>query len=446
VKKIEKILAIHYYYFPINSIGTRRNTNILNHFYDLIAPEEILVLSTKNSYIEKDYSLKVKYHAVYVKTLDLFAFGHLKRTFFKKGKNKTTGVPGKKALNKNASTSKFIKFKNTLLGNLILGEGGWLYILSAFFKARKFVNNNTIILSSFSPFSDHIVAYLLKLFHPKVIWVADFRDLYLQEGINNVYAFKLHRHILKIILKKANLVTTVSEGLSVPLKNFAKNVMVLRNGIDLDKILKNNNKRLFKKFSISYTGSLYGLDRNPGPIFSAINKAISRNEIEEKHVLINYAGYDSAMWESLINQYGLSRVSVNHGVITKNKALELQNASLINVVITWCDKNNKGILTGKFFEYIEAANLIIVFIKGEKDVEFEKIIESTNVGAYFYENEEILIEEYIVDKYRQWIRDNYVKADYNLDALEGLTWASQIKNAIITHLDIALPLINFSTS
>jgi hypothetical protein len=440
VKKITRILAIHYYYFPVNAIGTRRNTNVLNQLAELTGADEVMVVSTANPYIGKDLSLKVKYLPVQAKTLDLFAYSHFKGTYFKKRKVVAKAIPKENVPAGAPLYSRYVKFKNSLLGNLVLGEGGWLYILSAFLKARRFVDPHTLIVSSFSPFSDHIIAYLLKLFNPRALWVADFRDLYLQDGVRNVYAFGFHKYLLKKMLLKADLVTTVSEGLLDPIKRFAGNAVVLRNGIGLEKIRNRNGGQISEKFVISYTGSLYGSERDPSPILGAIRSGLLKHELDAGDLVINYAGFDGGVWDSLVEKFGLSNMNVNHGVVPKDKALALQNESSINIAITWCDKNNKGILTGKFFEYIEAGNLILVLIRGEKDIEFERIIEQTKVGAFFYEGQGELIERYITGKYRQWKQTKQLDANYDFGGLKQYTWDSQVRSAVIDNLNILSPV------
>lgn len=436
---VKKLLAINYYYPPVKAIGSRRNVNICNVFCKLIRPDEFLILSTKNKYVSRDRVL-VKHQPFLVPTMDIFSYRHFKRFLINK---KRIFQQSNKNIKKNEVLSdetqlKLSKFNKTLLGNLILGEGGFLYIFMGFLKGVKFVNNNSIIFSSYAPLSDHLVAWLLKLFHPKSIWVADFRDLYLQDGVNNVYYFKFHKYLLKQILKKADLVTTVSQGLALPLSKFAKNVSVLRNGIDYNKIPK-ANKRVTGKFTITYTGGLYGLARDPTPILSAIENALSKGKIERQNITVNYAGLEGDLWNSLAFKCGLSDITQNHGYISQDKALELQKNSNINVVITWSDKYNKGILTGKFFEYIESGNLILVLVRGERDTEFENIVAEANVGACFHQNDVLIMEKWILNVYDEWRANGFNSVNYNYDLLKNFTWENQITNAVIEKLNIERP-------
>ena len=437
-RKVTKILAINYYYYPQNAIGVRRIINIVSQLSSQLNSAKVLVLSTANHLKKQSSELPPTYIAKPLATLDLSNFSNWKQKLF--GRKKSTRVaassPAAPTNSQNAFRIRHAKLFKSIPGNLVFGEGGWLYVITGFFKGLRFINNNTVIFTSFSPLSDHLIAFLLKILFPKAIWIADFRDLYIQKEVADIYAFSFHNWFLRRLLKNADLVTTVSLGLAKELQNFSSNVRILTNGIGNYQNQKMPGKVFFSKFRISYTGSLYGYKRSPEVIFKSLKNALTKNLIDKNDLEIIYAGSEGALWVEYLTKFDLNMVSNNLGKIDRKEAIRLQQDSVVNIVITWSDQHNKGILTGKFFEYIEAGNLILVLINGERDEEFEKLVSKTGVGDFFYSKDADRLEDYICKKYHEWKLNGYLKTNYNQTELQKFTWEHQISEAIIKPLNL----------
>ncbi len=435
-RKVTKILAINYYYYPQNAIGTRRIINIVSQLSKQLNPSKVLVLSTANHLNDLSTELPPAHLAKPVTTLDLSNFANWKKKWFERKKNITISdsTPPVPINSQSAFRLRHAKLFKSIPGNLLFGEGGWLYIITGFFKGLKFINSDTLIFTSFSPLSDHLIAFLLKIFFPKAIWIADFRDLYLQKGVQDIYAFSFHKWFFRRVLKKADLVTTVSSGLAKELQHFSSNVRILTNGIENYQNQKIPVTKKFSRFRISYTGSLYGYKRSPEIIFKGLKSAFELGFVNKNDFEIVYAGNEGALWEDYISKFDLQSISTNLGNVDRQAAILLQKDSLINIVITWSDQHNKGILTGKFFEYIEAGNLILVLINGERDEEFENLVSITGVGDFFYSTNGDKLVDYIVLKYHEWQLNGCLKTTYNENELRKFTWEHQINEAIIKPL------------
>lgn len=108
-----------------------------------------------------------------------------------------------------------LSVRNRIPFNIFFGDGGLLYLIRTFLKGLKWIKKHKIthIFSSFSPITDHFVAFLLKYRYPHLHWVADFRDL----PLDIKSPVKWNRPIFQFIFKKmmyhANEIITVSEGL-----------------------------------------------------------------------------------------------------------------------------------------------------------------------------------------------------------------------------------------
>ena len=175
--------------------------------------------------------------------------------------------------------------------NLIGNENlSWyFYALRAGLKA---INKHKIdlIFSSFSPRMSHIVAYSL---HNRtgIPWVADFRDLWTL----NHYTIKpepiqfFDQQIEKKIMKKCDLMITVSNPLAQQLEKFhSKKTIVIPNGFDEEDYMESVS--LTKKFTITYTGSIYPGKQDPTPLFKAINELKQEGKISSNDIEVQFFG------------------------------------------------------------------------------------------------------------------------------------------------------------
>ena len=210
------------YWFPPASNQTWRSF----HLFEAIKPHfnQVMLLSTSNrKYLpEQDFKGTGSY-IVTAPTLDYRTF-----TYFRK-KEKTHV----KEETKSRLAFRVYHLLNSFPFNLLIGEGGLIYVLTGTYKALALVQKHqqTLVFSTFRPYSDHAIGYLLKCFRPSIFWVADFRDLHLDPALNETFFPWLQRWFNRKILAKADVVTTVSKGLAEHLEAFHPNVVVLQNGI-----------------------------------------------------------------------------------------------------------------------------------------------------------------------------------------------------------------------
>ena len=211
----------------------------------------------------------------------------------------------------------------------------------------------------------------------------------------NVFFPNYQRRKDKNILNSADHIITVSEGLANELNKSLNKVEAVYNGI----VTRTEKIDKFEKFTISYTGSLFGESRNPKILLEWLQEQIQKDIISEKDLSIKYAGKDGARFEQYIKQFDLQAVFDNLGMLTHQKAKLLQQQSHINLLLTSVTKNHKGVLTGKLFEYIGSLTPTLAVITGGTDPEMEKILEDTDSGFVFYEAKQ---GKKILDWYQAW--------------------------------------------
>ena len=415
----KKLLLISYSFPPIKGIGSIRNYNVANQFEKHFQTK---ILSTKNRFKLPLEEVDVKRFSIkYLFTLD-----------YKTLKGKTHLKEGGSSLQNRSKKISFInKLTESFPFNLFFGEGGLFYVLHGLYiSVRLYKKGYQIIYSSFRPMADHYIAYLSKTFNKDRVWIADFRDLPYYDSLSNVYLFpKFQMYLLKKIISKADYVTTISEGLKSFFDAYNSNVIVLRNGINkLQEPIKAESK--LDKFTITYTGSFYGEKRNPELLFKALSNLVLKSKIDSDKLNLVYAGKDSEIWENYAVSNNLNDAISIKGMITNQNAKILQQNTHINVLFSWATKKQKGILTGKFYEYLNAQKKLLVIINGEQDLEFEKIINGLNIGKVFYNNEINNIEQFLFKKYKEWETSGEIESIVDKEKLMTYTWDYQSKYLI----------------
>lgn len=420
INKIEftnsnKILFISYYFPPLKAIGSLR-TYYFAKFLNLKEWNVSVLTTSAHKVLDTDTFLKPLENItkIDIKTFDL----QMIKTIMDKRKVNVQGKINLIETKKSLSKKILFKFRNSLPLN-ILYEGGLFYIIIGIYKGNKIIKTTNIknIYSTFSPFSNHIIAYFIKLLNKNCYWVADFRDLPFGDNSIDMFFYKFQIYINKIIIRKADKVTTISEGLKNVLKKYNNNIEVLTNGYDDTQInIKENVKENVKEnisneyFDIVYTGMLYSGERDASVLFKVIKQLIFEDE-KYKKIRLVYAGKDSALWSSWAKKYELENYILIKGVISREEAIKLQLSASINLLLTWSSKTQTGILTGKLFEYLSASKPIICIINGIKDKEIENMFCKINCGIVAYENSEQLIKKNISSLF-----DNMVN-EYNYNEL-----------------------------
>lgn len=293
---------------------------------------------------------------------------------------------------KNTKKTNFLRVVKDTVNSLIEIDIHALWPSTAIKAGEDILANNKIdlIISSFSPISPHIIASKLKENHPSIKWIADFRDLWVENHSSSQN--KITRYLKKIkeekILKNSNALITVSQPLAqILINNYPdKKVIVIENGFDPDDYpdIKNRpSQRKIKKekIIINYTGMVYESKQDPSPLFLAINELIAEGQIEKECIEVNFYGRSKEVINKIINSGNYNRYGIisNHDTVSKQQSIELQKNSDLLLLLEWSDPSAQGVLTGKVFEYIASGTPILgVGITNETSV--GKILEDTGTG------------------------------------------------------------------
>ncbi len=412
------ILCLHYYFPPLKSPAVIRNHMFSEAFSDFF--EHVFVLRSDN---HKHFPSLSQNHACNVHIHDIPTLDYRTLLGKKQNKEKNTHFSSDK---KNTFLFRlFLKIQKSFPFNLFLAEGNLYYIFHAYQLAKKLIDHYhiTTIYSSFGPYADHYIAYLLKKKYPHLRWIADFRDLQIEPIYKNVVLPSLQKKIEQKVLSKSDKIICISEGFVDQLKNYGRPTQSVFRGVNL-----RPKKTQFDTFTIAYTGSLYFEYRDPSFFLAKIKVLLQKKKIDKSKIQIIYAGRDSHQFAGYIDKFGLLDIFQDKGLVSPSEAKEIQDRAHINLLITSSSTTLSGVLTGKLFEYLEAQNPILCLINGPKDVEFERLFSDLQAGKVFY-NPPITkdaLSHFLLSKYNEWIITGKVTSSINTSLISSkYSWKNQ---------------------
>jgi glycosyltransferase involved in cell wall biosynthesis len=297
---------------------------------------------------------------------------------------------------------RILNIRKRLPFDLIIGDGGLFYLLLGYLRGFTSIKRNQIthLFTSFSPMTDHFIAYLLKCNFPHIHWMADFRDL--PEDIKNPDSLDrfLFTPIFRRMMHKVDAVVTVSEGLSAALKKFHPNIHIYSGCIvEEDMALPPKHKTTF---NINYTGSIYPDTQELLPFIRVILHLIDEGSILIADIKWTYCGIHSSAYKDWLSPYFPEAQLIISPLLSHYCAGLNQREAAINVLLTWGTDQQKGILTTKLFEYLAVGKPILVWTTGNKEQEMTSIIEQCHPGGYFNTGMEERMKDWILERYIKW--------------------------------------------
>ena len=233
------------------------------------------------------------------------------------------------------------------------------------------------------PVTGYIVAGELRTRY-EILWVVDLTDLWSQ---NHDYHYSPLRRVLdrKLELKTlsgADALVTVSEPWAEKLRTLhqGKPVYAITHGFD-PKEVNIPPAKLTSKFTITYTGTIYTRRQDPTKLFAALRDLVSEKVLDRGDVEVRFYGTKLAWLDKEIKRYGLSDIVKQYGRVSKEVALEKQRESQLLLLLDWDDQSEKGVYSGKVFEYLGARRPILA-TGGSYDNVVHKLLAETGSGIH----------------------------------------------------------------
>lgn len=198
------------------------------------------------------------------------------------------------------------------------------------------------------------------------------------------------------ILRTANSITTVSPWHTDFLKQINPNTSLIYNGYDSTLFQPQSLKSNY--FDIIYTGKWYGTTlQDPTLLFKALAE-INNPQIR----LVWYTNTDvHTQINNLAKLYKLTTPLIINNYVPNNEIPNILNQSSIILVLT--NKDNRGIMTTKFFEALGVEKPILCVHSDEGCL--AQVIQETKSGLAATNVEEV--KEFILHYYNQWQKQGY---------------------------------------
>ncbi|WP_252250261.1 glycosyltransferase [Clostridium sp. ZBS13] len=307
-----------------------------------------------------------------------------------------------------------------LLNTLLIPDLSSFWAMDVLDRIDEYIDFTSIdiIYSTSGPYSDHIIGYFLKERINKP-WICDFRD----EWTNNPYAdfdksnlsYKIIRNMEINILNNCDKLITISnlakQNYINDLKVQERKIQVITNGYDEDdfkniELNRGNNS----KFRIIHNGMLYMI-RTPKTFLMAIKKLIDECKIDKNKIEIIFS-YTEEKEKCLkyLAENNMDSIVKFKDYMDHEESIKLSMKSDMLLLIVGQGEKNKGVYTGKVFEYLRMNKPILAL--SPKHSVVEELLKETNSGEN-YEFEDVKgISNYIYKNYKEWEKnDNNQKND-----------------------------------
>ena len=382
---MKKALIISYYFPPSGGSGVQRPLKFVKYLREF--GWEPVVLTAKDAdypaYDESLFSdIPAGVRVVRSKILEPYK---LYRTF--------TGRDAKVATDMAALTPDTSKFSaKDRLAEFIRSAFfvpdariGWLRFACK--TGRQIIREEKIkvIFSTAPPYTTHLIGRKLKR-ETGIPWVADFRDSWIgwlstpqwRPGI----ARRIETRMEESVLRDADKLLTVSVGVKDDLLSRHGNYndarwVLLPNGFDSSDFENVRQMPKDSRIVITYAGSMYGA-RNPGTLVRALEEMQGDGVDLESKLLVRIVGRVGDAIANMLDASGVASLFERIDYLPHGDCLGYLMASDYLLLIVDDAPANRGILTGKLFEYIGMVKPVLALAP---DGEASELIRGNNFGV-----------------------------------------------------------------
>lgn len=401
---MKKVLILTYYWPPSGGAGVQRWLKFVKYLREFNwEPVVYTALNGEIPVVDTSLEKDVPKDITILKTPIWEPYDIYKKFIGRKKGDKINAS----FLNENKKTGVTEKISIWIRGNFFIPDARKYWIKPSINYLEEYIQKNNIeyVISSGPPHSMHLIALGLKQKFPKLKWVADFRDPwtnidFYEKLMLTSWADKKHHKQEMSILKNADVVLSIGKTMNEEFVEMYKKsggtntskFTVITNGYDDDDV-KSKGVVKDEKFSIAHIGTLVK-DRNPDDLWKVLKKLVAENAAFEKQLQIKLVGKIDIFVKEEIEKAGLTKYVHKIDYLPHSEVIVEQQKSKVLLLLVNNTKNAKGILTGKFFEYM-AANVPVLAI-GPTDGDLADIMNKTNVGLISNFTDQVTLEKNIL--------------------------------------------------
>lgn len=403
---MKRVLIITYYWIPSGGAGVQRWVKFckyLRHY----GWEPVIYSPENPEYPSVDHSFQKDIPAdmVVIKRPIWEPYTLYRHLFGKKGEKINAGF-----ISENKKSGWKEQLSIWIRGNFLIPDPRLFWVRPSVKFLNTYLSENKIdaIVTSGPPHSMHLIGMGLKKRNPHVKWIADFRDpwtnidFYADLNLTSV-ADKIHRSLEKKVLQSADCVIVVSDGMKQEFEHMKpKRLEIITNGYDTDDTAGDDVK-MDSQFSLAHIGTLNAA-RNPHTLWKVLGEICRLNPTFKSDLSIRLVGKTDFTVIESIHQNGLHENLQRVDYVAHQQAILHQNQSAVLLLLINHSNNAKGILTGKFFEYLAARRPVMAV--GPTDGDVAKVLEETNAGITVGFDDDEKTKQTVLDFYEQFRKGN----------------------------------------
>ncbi|MEB8345583.1 glycosyl transferase family 1 [Flavobacteriaceae bacterium KMM 6898] len=291
-------------------------------------------------------------------------------------------------------------------GNLFIPDARKFWVKPSVKYLQQLIEKEGIqtIITTGPPHSVHLIGMELRDKNA-LQWIADFRDPWTSIGYHKKLKLtknsqRKHLQLESKVLNKADSIivtSTITKQEFTKITN--KPITVITNGFD--KVMGTSHK-LDNTFTIAHIGSLL-TGRNPKVLWQALKELTEENADFKKELRLELIGIVSKDVLESIKNHGLQPYISLMGYVSHEKALERQQSSQVLLLVEIDSEETKGIIPGKFFEYIKAERPILGV--GPQGWEVAQMISETNTGSAYTYKDSVGIKNQLLKWFRAYQKE-----------------------------------------
>jgi len=266
--------------------------------------------------------------------------------------------------------------------------------------------NPAVVFTSAPPFTTHLIGLRIRK-RFGLPWIADFRDPWLENlHYNTVPRFpivkKINRLMERKVLQSADRLTCVGQHLKDLLASKItfppeSKCYVITNGYDRND--RQTNCGDSNRFHLSYFGTIYPR-RFPITLLGAVKELLDNNLEFSKDFKFRVVGHISPeVQRQILKTMPENNVSLE-SYVSHQALLPILYESQILLLTVDEVPMREHIITGKLFDYLPTGNPILGV--GPVAGDASRIIQETNTGVMFHDEDAAGIKQFVFNKYHEW--------------------------------------------
>jgi len=303
----------------------------------------------------------------------------------------------KKGIGKTEQLSRWIR------GNIFIPDARRFWIRPSVRYLKQWLKQHPVdtIVSTGPPHSMHLIALRLKE-ELGIPWLADFRDPwtnidFYEDLLPGKRADRLHHELEKKVITTADIVTVVSPTMQKEFEaSYQANIHTLTNGFDEEDLHDVEPlPTMDSRFSIAHIGTM-NASRKPETLFKVIADLSRDGTINPSNFVLRLIGRVDYSITELIQKYQLESVVELIPYVPHQEVIRWQKGASCLLLLLNQSQNAKGILPGKFFEYM--ASKVPILCLGPEDSDAAGILAQTHTGVCLEYDDEQTLKDYLVNK------------------------------------------------